>query len=228
VAEAAAAQAALVEADRARTDARIESESIVIDDSDERSAGSIGITAGGGALYLAANQNQKLPEEGGGAFGGQLIGHVGLWRTAPASGLASGLEVRALFRVWGTASQAPLFTTEGLATVRYFFGFFGIGVAADLRVLNLFQQSPDGAKVLFGIGPSISVALVDTRRMRVLVSLHYTPLISSDWGRVTGDFELSYRLFTLSIVGGRASDGPLDVARGGFFAAAFAGVRAAW
>lgn len=61
-----------------------------------------------------------------------------------------------------------------------------------------------------------------------MLSLNYTPLISSDWGRVTADLEVSYRWFTPSLVGGRASDGTFDLSRAGYFAAAFAGVRYGW
>ena len=36
------------------------------------------------------------------------------------------------------------------------------------------------------------------------------------------------KLLTLSVVAGRASDGPLDAQRAGFFVGAFAGIRFAW
>ena len=64
--------------------------------------------------------------------------------------------------------------------------------------------------------------------MHLPVGAHWAPFISSDWGRITGDIEFSYKLFTLSVVAGRASDGPLEAQRSGFFVGAFAGIRLAW
>ena len=90
------------------------------------------------------------------------------------------------------------------------------------------RRPGDQRATLIGLGPSVSVAFVDNRTMRVGVGVHWTPFISSDWGRVSGDFEFSYKLFTLSIVAGRASDGPFGNQRAGITLGGFAGIRFAW
>ncbi|MFZ5439909.1 MAG: hypothetical protein ACOZQL_07855, partial [Myxococcota bacterium] len=228
VARATAAQKALEDAERARTEARIQADAIVIDTSDERAFASVGITGGGGVFML--DPGNLASAAGGGSFGLQAQAHVGFWQVAPAHGLANGFELRALARLWGTAATAPVFTIEGLVTARYYFGFFGVGVAGDFRFLNWSTPTQLAqSRSLIGVGPSLSVAFVDNATTRIALGAHWTPLISSDWGRVTGDFELSYKLFTLSIVGGRSSDGPFDAnQRAGYFIGAFAGIRYAW
>jgi hypothetical protein len=130
--------------------------------------------------------------------------------------------------VWGSAALQPVFTAEGLLTARYNFGFFGVGLAGDLRYIDWSTPMMPGNKLIFGVGPSISFTFIDNRRMRLLVGAHYTPFISSDWGRVTGDAEFSYKWLTFSVIAGRASDGPLESQRGGFYVGAFAGARFGW
>jgi hypothetical protein len=139
------------------------------------------------------------------------------------------LELRLLGRVWGSVALQPVFSVESLLTARYHFGFFGVGLAGDLRYIDWSTPAdPSQSKLLIGVGPSISFTFIDNRRMRLLVGAQWTPFISSDWGRVTGDVEFSYKWLTFTVVAGRASDGPLEAQRGGFFVGAFAGARFAW
>ncbi|MGV3623612.1 MAG: hypothetical protein ACO1OB_22525, partial [Archangium sp.] len=227
VKEAADAQKAVEEADRGRTEAKILADGIVIDDSDERGFIALAFTAGGGLLQF--NPSDTAAAAGGGAFGGQGSLTFGFWQVAPAKGLANGVELRALGRFWGTASTAPVFTVEGLVTARYFFSFFGFGVAGDFRYLNFSTLTEAQTRpLLVGVGPSISLTPIDRRDMKLSFNAHWTPLIVSDWLRVTGDIEFSYKAFTISVVGGRASDGPAGAQRSGVYIGAFAGIRAAW
>jgi hypothetical protein len=178
---------------------------------------------------LRLSEGNMLGPAGGGAFGLQGVAHLGFWYTAPARGLANGFELRLLGRLWGSVAASPVFSVEGLVTARYFFGFFGVGLAGDFRFIDWTTPGqPSQSKLISGVGPSIAFALIDNRRMRLLAGAHWTPFISSDWGRITGDLEFSYKLFTLSVIAGRASDGPLEAQRGGFFIGAFAGIRFAW
>jgi hypothetical protein len=218
---------ALEASDRARVDARLKADAIYVDDSDERSQGSVGLGAGAGFLRLSPGN--MLGAAGGAAFGVQALAHLGFWSTAPARGLANGFELRLLGRLWGSAALAPVFNVEGLLTARYYFGFFGVGLAGDLRYLDWTTAGqPQQSKLIMGVGPSVSFALIDNRRMRLLAGVHWTPFISSDWLRVTGDVEFSWKLLTISVAAGRASDGPTEAQRGGFFVGAFAGIRYPW
>ena len=138
-----------------------------MDDSDERSQGSVGITAGAGFFKLAPGN--MLTESGGGAFGAQLLGHLGFWSVAPARGLANGVELRAKVRLWGSVAVSPLLTVEALVSAHYYFGFFGIGVAGDFRFVEWTTPGQLAQnKMLTGVGPSLSVAFIDNRRVRLV------------------------------------------------------------
>ena len=228
VKKAAESQAALEASDRARVEARISADAIYVDDSDERSKASLGITAGAGLFRLCRGKHP-------GRRGRRCLrraGHRPPVLLEHRAGAGPGQRLRAARpgpRLWGSVAVSPLLTVEGLVTARYFFGFFGIGVAGDFRFI---QWTPPNelaqSKVLVGVGPSLSVALIDNRRTRLILGAHWTPFISSDWGRVTGDVEFSYHALSVWVVAGRASDGPLEAQRSGFFVGAFAGIRYPW
>lgn len=213
VAEAAAAEKARVDAEKRLAEAHQKADAIVIDDSFERSTGSVGL-AGGGAAADAG-------------FGLGVLGfaHFGFWGTAPAEGMASGLELRLWGRYFGTvATMTPAASIDALVSVRYFIGRLGLGAAGELGL-----SGANFAALRGGAGPALGVALVDNHETRVLLNASYLPLGNViDPLRIVGDFEVSWRFLTLQVHGStitRAVNGSNSV---GWQVGGFAGVRASW
>lgn len=208
-------------AERSKT-LRAQAAEIIIDDTDERSRGSVGVMAGGGAT--------TWPGTTSGALGGQALFHVGFWGTAPADGMASGFEVRVLGRFLTTVGPASVQQAEGVASARYFFGRVGVGAAMEVR-WN--QPLMDASAVSIGFGPSIGLAFVDTPKTRVMLNASWLPLTQLGFQnlyRTTGDLEISYDFLVFNIAGGLQTQ-PVSPTTGTILAwyfGAFAGARLKW
>ncbi|MCC6337627.1 MAG: hypothetical protein IT380_27005 [Myxococcales bacterium] len=160
---------------------------IEVKDDDERARGNVSVMAVGGMLNAWAGTSATTTF----AMGAGLAAHLGFWGTAPASGMASGFELRLSGRFVQTMSGPSANALEGMITGRYFFGRFGVGAAGALRFYDTFQSQS------FDAGASLGFAFMDTPRTRVLLALNWLPLgTSMDYTRFAGDFEVSYRYFT--------------------------------
>lgn len=209
VAEAAQAEKVRVAAEKNLFDAKQKADAIVIDDSFERSAGSVLVAGGGSAVDTG--------------FGVGVMGavHFGFWGTAPPEGMASGFELRLWGRYFATVSGAKSQAFDSLLTARYFFGAIAGGLAGEIRLLD-----PNLTTLRGGVGPALAVAFVDTHETRVLFGVNYLPLGNTiDVVRFVGDFEVSYRFITFHVNGGTATKaaGGLAWQIGGYV-----GLRAAW
>ncbi|MDP1919380.1 MAG: hypothetical protein Q8L14_24230, partial [Myxococcales bacterium] len=208
-------------AERSKT-LRAQAAEIIIDDTDERSRGSVGIMGGGGAT--------NWPGTTSGALGGQALFHLGFWGTAPAEGLSSGFEVRVLGRFLTTLGTASVQQAEGVASARYFFGRVGVGAAMEVRWNKPLM---DVTAVNVGFGPSIGLAFVDTPKTRVMLNASWLPLTQLGFQnpyRTTGDLEISHDFLVFNIAGGLQTQ-PVSPTSGTILAwyfGAFAGVRLRW
>ncbi len=208
-------------AERAKT-LRAQAAEIIIDDTDERSRGALGIMGGGGAT--------TWPGTVSGALGGQALFHLGFWGTAPTEGLASGLEVRVLGRFLSTIGTASVQQAEGVASARYFFGRVGVGAAMEVRWS---KPTMDSSVVNIGFGPTIGIAFVDTPGTRVMLNASWLPLTQLGFQsphRTMGDLEISHEFLIFNIAGGLQTQ-PVSPTSGTILAwyfGAFAGVRLRW
>ncbi len=208
VAEAAQAERTRVEAEKRLFEARQKADAIVIDDSFERAAGSILIAGGGSGL------------DTGFGLGLMASVHFGFWGVAPPEGMASGFELRLWGRFLAGVSAGTASSVDTLLTARYFFGAVAVGVAGEIRLLDALTT------LRGGVGPALAVAFIDTHETRVILAANYLPLGNQlDPVRFVGDFEVSYKIFTLHVNGGTATKlaGGLSWQIG-----AYAGVRATW
>lgn len=208
VGEAAQAERARIEAERALVEARHKAEAIVVDDSHERSRGSL--LAAGGAEADSTSFSLGL-----------LAGaHLGFWGVAPSDGMASGLELRLRGRFLGQLSGASTTSLDANLLARYFFGRVGLGLATEARFF-----SPSLSVATFAGGLALGLAVVDTPSTRILLSANYLPVGTAlDWAHATADLEVSWRFLTVHLMGGSTS----GVAGLGWQLGAFVGVRFGW
>ena len=73
-----------------------------------------------------------------GGFGLGIMGaaHFGFWGTAPAEGLALGLELRVWVRYLTSVSGPKMAALDSLLTARYFFGALGVGLAGEVVLFD--------------------------------------------------------------------------------------------
>lgn len=186
----------------------------VIDRSDERLGGALSVHATGGYFALATESKPML--------GGQITIRQGFWGTAPASGLASGVELRAtaLFLI---STDTKTYLVQMSPEIRYWISFFGIGAAFDYQRIQL------GTGVVtdtLGLGPTLSIAAIDNPAGRLLFTVRWTPFLNEQYERVTGEIEGGYKVFSFAVQGGvvkQTKNQPL-----GFFVGASLGVRLRW
>ncbi len=224
VAQAASDQAAVQAAERKVFDAKQQADALEVDESDERSNGSLSFMLGAGLGSLISSEGSA----GGFGIGLMGVGHLGFWGTAPAQGMASGFEIRASGRFFNALGAGAYRGFDGLATARYFIGRFGVGAGLEGRFVNsIFEKdmvsSTRREQLPIGVGLSLGYQFIDTPSTRFSVNAHYTPIISFDWGRISGDVEFSYRAFTLWIVGGTTTQP--NASASGFFLQGYAGIR---
>ena len=214
--EAAQAERNRSDAEKRLFEAKQKAAAIVIDDSFERSSGSVLIAGGGSAI------------DTGFGLGVMAAAHFGFWGTAPPEGMASGFELRLWGRYFGSVSGAPTSALDSLLTARYFFGAVGVGLAGELRLLNPAAATAAApATVRGGVGPTVAVAFVDNHETRVVLAVNYLPLGNQlDPVRLIGDLEISYKFITFHVNGGSATKpapGGLAWQIGGYL-----GLRAVW
>lgn len=215
VAEAAQAEKNRIEAEKQLFQAHQRADAIVIDDSFERSSGSILLAGGGGAIDTGA------------ALGVMTAVHFGFWGTAPPEGMAWGFELRLWGRYSGSIVGPASSAFDSLLTARYFFGSVAVGLAGELRVFDPATSTATApAAVRGGVGPALAVAFVDNHETRVVFGVNYLPLGNQlDAVRLVGDLEVSYKFFTFHVNGGTATKLTGGLA---WQIGAFAGVRASW
>ncbi len=217
-------------AEQRLADAKVKADRIEVDESSERSRGSLGIQGAIGYGTLGSTEGQAS----GVLLGAQGSAHFGFWGTAPADGLASGLEVRINAKFMGQAGGVGASTGfDGRAAVRWFFGRVGLGAAAEYRFFNstlvdstTMTQTARSFSA-FGFGPSIGLAFVDTPTVRVMFNIAWLPIVANDLLRIVADIEIAYRFLIFGIAGGSQTD-PIAPARLGFFLTGLVGVRLGW
>ncbi len=223
--EAANAERSRADAEKRFADAKVKADRIEIDESSERARGSLGLQVEGGYGSLSSSDGAAT----GPMFGVDAQLHFGFWGTAPADGLASGLEVRIngrfLAQAGGTGAQREI---EGRAAVRWFFGRIGLGAAAEYRAFDSTLGTTARSFSGFGLGPALGVAFVDTPTMRVGFNIAWLPLVTNDLLRVVADLEVAWRFLLFGLGGGTLTDPISPAARVGFFVTALAGVRLGW
>lgn len=223
-AESTAAERDRVAAEQRLVEAREKANSIVVDNSHNRSRFSA--AAFGGITYADISSADGRAEGPLASMG--VAAHFGIWGTPPVEGLPSGFEFRLVARgspIWSSGLNRVHFIDTTL-TMRWFFSRFGVGVAGELRWNETLFGGTSFRKYFGGgVGPSLGVALVDSPEGRILISLNWTPIISNDLLRIFGDIELSWRFLTLHLAVGGLTDPTQPSARTGFFASANAGVR---
>ena len=208
----------LEEAKKRKAALEKKAEDVKIPTDDERSKGavSLAIGAGYGGFGLAAGPYA------GPVFGAQLQFHLGFWGVAPADGMASGFELRLLGRYLDTFNTASaLSAASGLVTGRYFIGRFGFGAAFDARFTQTSVASTD-----FGLGPSLSLAIVDSPKNRVNLNVHWLGILNPNLGHFSADFEMSFSYFTFGISGGDVAS--VAPGQNGYQVSGFVGGRLPW
>lgn len=217
VAEAAQAEKARVEAEKRLVTAHQQADAIIIDDSFERSGGSVFITGGGGVVGGVGGVGFGLAVQGG--------AHFGFWGRAPTEGMASGLELRLWGRYLAQVTTVSAREFNAMVTARYFFGRFGVGLGGELRLLE-----PSFASVRGGAGPSIGITLVDTHETRAVVGVSYLPVGNvMDVARVVGEFEVGWKFLEVRVLGGSSTGNGFDGGPAiGWQVGATVGARLAW
>ncbi|MBL8957075.1 MAG: hypothetical protein JNK82_40250 [Myxococcaceae bacterium] len=171
-----------------------------IDRSDERLKGSIGAQLQG--AYMSLN----------GTNSGFLMGlavqlRYGIWMTAPAQGMASGMELRLGGQFLGlVAGQggAQFFTIT--PELRWFFARFGVGATFEYRRLNSPLTNIDPADA-YTVGLNVAVAILDSPDSRFIIGLKWLPFFVNSPNifqaeRALLDVEIGYKWFMASVQGG--------------------------
>ena len=148
----------------------------------------------------------------------------GFWATAPASGLASGVELRAtaLFLI---ATDAKTYLMQVAPEIRYWFSFFSLGAAFDYQRIQL---SAGPATDTIGLGPTISIAAIDNPDARLLFTVRWTPFLNDQYDRVTGEIEGGYKVFSFGVQGGVVKQVKSAGEPRGFFISGSLGIRLRW
>ncbi|MFO0597010.1 MAG: hypothetical protein U0228_16965 [Myxococcaceae bacterium] len=214
--EAAQAEKNRVDAEKRLVTARQQADAIIIDSGFERNGGDVFIAGGGSYVGFGT---------GGFGVGVQGGAHFGFWGQAPAEGMASGLELKLWARYFAQVAGSNARTFDTLVAARYFFGRFGVGLGGELRL-----EEPSFGTIRGGAGPSLAVAFVDTKEVRVLLGAHYLVLGNTiDPARIVGEFEVGWRFIVVHVLGGSATGTAADGSKAiGWQLGAFAGVRASW
>ncbi len=191
-----------------------------IDRSDERLGGGLSAHLAGGYFSIGSTDSKPV-------LGAQVTIRQGFWGTAPASGLASGVELRGtvLFLI---APDAKTYFLQLSPELRYWFGFFGLGAAFDYQRIQLtLGTSAD----TLGVGPTLSIAAIDSPQGRLLFSVRWTPFLNEQYERFTAEIESGYKVFSFAVQGGVVKQGRSSTGLApelGYFVSASLGVRLRW
>ncbi len=208
------AEYATAEAKRQEESQKVLDEAPVVDRSDERLNGALAIAVSGGYFSIAPDSKAMI--------GAHLSLRQGFWGTAPASGLASGVELRATAHFL-LSTDAKTYFLQASPEIRYWFGFFALGAAFDYQRIQL---SAGPATDTIGLGPTLSLAAFDSPDARLFFTVRWTPFLNEQYERVTGEIEGGYKLFGFAVQGGVVKQGrttPL-----GFFVSVSLGIRVRW
>jgi hypothetical protein len=171
-----------------------------VDRSDERLRGSIGAHAAADYLGLTSAASGVLA-------GASVLLRYGIWMTAPANGMSSGLELKvgATFLAQVSGPGGALFMAD--PELRWYFARFGIGATFEWRHLQTAALA--GPQDSFAVGGNISLAIVDTLDGRVIATLRWLPGVFSgvEWTRINGEVELGYKYFSAQLQAGTISAG---------------------
>ncbi len=210
-------------AKRAR-DLRRKAEGIAVPDEDERSRASLAVAGGAGYSSISSSDGSAS----GVVVGGRLVGHLGFWGTAPASGIANGLEFRVTGHYMQLVTGGTMKEIEAAATLRYFAGPLGIGAAGEFRLYDTTLGSTAQSSTRPAFGPTIGIQMLDTPHGRVSLNAMWLPIGSTtDYSRVCGDLEISREVIIVDLFGGLQSDVGTSGApsRSGWFVMGTLGIR---
>jgi hypothetical protein len=188
------------DARRAAADKQI-AEANKIDRSDERLKGSI-------AAHAAADYAAFDGSNAGLLLGVNVQLRYGIWMTAPANGMASGMELKVAGTFLGQVvgqGGAALFTAD--PELRWYFARFGVGATFEWRHLSV--TGATGQADSFALGGNISVAIVDTPDGRFVATLRWLPGVFSgvEWTRINGELEIGFKYFSAMIQAGTITRG---------------------
>jgi len=209
------AEYAAAEAMRQQESQKVIDEAPVVDRSDERLNGALTLAASGGYFSIFPDRKPVL--------GGHVALRQGFWGTAPASRLASGVELRATAHFLLISTDTKTYFFQASPEIRYWFGFFALGAAFDYQRIQL-EAGPVSDTI--GLGPTLSLAAVDSPGARFMFTVWWTPFLNEQYERVTGEIEGGYKVFAFAVQGGvvkQTRSSPL-----GFFVSASLGIRLRW
>ncbi len=214
--------------DKRRADAKKEIEAAgIYDRSDERNIGAIGAHAAGG--YFALNEANTNAQAAGPLVGAQLTIHQGFWGTAPAHGMAAGLELRgtALF-LQSVGSNGSAQVIHLTPEIRYWFGRLGVGLVFEWQQIESDVATAKSTAQVLGLGGSVSLAGFDSPNARLLLTAKWTPLLNNHLERLTGEVEAGYQWFSLTLGGGSLTDDTSANKRSGWYVGGGIGGRFWW
>lgn len=221
-----AASAAKVYEQTQLADAAWEEQNVIEESKAKRPLGSLGVHVAGGYLALSdATQSSGAP-----LFGAHLSIRQAVWFDPgeEPSGLVSGFELRTL----GTFHSTPGGPTFGQAftvmpELRFWYGRMGFGAVFEFRYFATRLAGAPSSGRMFGLGPSLSLALFDKHSVRWILSARYLPILSWDPLAVAGEMELAISYLSAFVYGGPLRDGALPDRRGWFLGVALGG-RLRW
>ncbi|MBK7864877.1 MAG: hypothetical protein IPJ65_41025 [Archangiaceae bacterium] len=170
-----------------------------VDRSDERLKGSLAAQVQGGYMSFT-NTNA-------GALLGVLIqARYGIWMTAPAKGLASGMELKVngqfLGQIVGQGGAQYFAATPEL---RWFFGRFGVGASFEWRHLVTPLTTTDPVDT-YALGANLAFAIVDSPTGRFIATVRWMPFLNSGTvfaaERLTAELDLGYKWFSAGVQAG--------------------------
>lgn len=190
------------------------------DRSDERQRGTIAAHGAGGYFSLSSAS--------GGMLGGQATLRHGFFATAPAEGMASGVELRAialfLTGVGATGGNATVISIS--PQLRYWWGRLGFGAAFEWNMLNSTIGTDARSASTLALGPELSLAAFDNPSSRMVISLRWMPILSDRLDKIVGELETGFGFLSVNVQAGLLRDSGND--RTGWFFGAGLGGRLRW
>ncbi len=170
-----------------------------IDRSDERLKGSMGVQLQGG--YGAVGPNSGL------LVGALIQIRYGLWMTAPADGLASGLELKVNGSFLGMAAgQGGFQYFSATPELRWFIARVGFGASFEWRRLVTTLPTTDPLDT-YAAGINVAFAIVDTPHSRFIIGARWLPAFfgrNPEFApdRFSGEIEIGHKWFFANVQGG--------------------------
>jgi hypothetical protein len=194
-----------------------------VDRSDERLTGAL--SGHGAAGYVTISDSAAAASTP--LVGGQVSIRQGFWGVAPADGMASGVELRGtgLFLIAPNNSASLIQVSPEF---RYWFGRVALGAAFEWQSLKSTLKSGVLSTSTIGLGPTLSLAAVDSPDARLFLTLRWLPILNNQFERITGEIEGGYAIFSFAVQGGVLKDTSTATIRTGWFAGASIGARLRW